>query len=440
MQSKPYDMVFKLKSLSKIKEGFEILYSEKGKQKYEEFKAKYSTIITAIGNSNQGKSFILSKITDIKIPNGHSINTKGLSIYFIDNFSKNNSNQNLIIIDTEGYQKVRTISNEERIKINKLNKIEKEEKINNFLLDKQITEDFIQNFSLYYSDFVIVVIGQLNLQEENLLTKIKENLNRQNLFIIHNLSLLEKKEEVQNYMKDIIEESFILNVRKMKMVHLNNKEEENVNSDYYIETIDEKQNLYLIHLIMAKEGSEAGNYYNQSCIKFLKNNILSFNQKMKFDLINKLSLFLCDSIYNYFETPQFDVKKNKNFKLITKDNIKIENNIFKIDVPYDLILNKLFYLNNKNGIQNGLIKTSFNYFKKNNEKEYDEDEEVENIKNKKKKRKKKKKKRKKKNRRKKKKKKERKKKRREEEKKKKKERELKKKKRKEKEVKEKKKK
>ena len=45
-------MIFKLKSLSKIKEGFEILYSEKGKQKYEEFKAKYSTIITAIGNSN----------------------------------------------------------------------------------------------------------------------------------------------------------------------------------------------------------------------------------------------------------------------------------------------------------------------------------------------------------------------------------------------------
>ena len=78
-------------------------------------------------------SFILSKITDIKIPNGHSINTKGLSIYFIDNFYKNNSNQNLIIIDTEGYQKVRTISNEERIKINKLNKIEKEENINNFL-------------------------------------------------------------------------------------------------------------------------------------------------------------------------------------------------------------------------------------------------------------------------------------------------------------------
>ena len=39
-------------------------------------------------------------------------------------------------------------------------------------------------------------------------------------------------------MKNIIEKSFILNVRKMTMGYLNNKEEENVNSDYYIETID----------------------------------------------------------------------------------------------------------------------------------------------------------------------------------------------------------
>ena len=103
-------------------------------------------------------------------------------------------------------------------------------------------------------------------------------------------------------MKNIIEESLLLNVIKKKMFN---------NFDYYIETIDKKKNLYLIHLIMAKEGSEAGNYYNQLCIKFLKNNILSFNQKMKFDLINKFSFFLCDSIYNYFETPQFDVKKMK---------------------------------------------------------------------------------------------------------------------------------
>ena len=31
---------------------------------------------------------------------------------------------------------------------------------------------------------------------------------------------------------------------------------------------------------MTKKGSEEGNYYNQSCIKFLKDYILSFNQKV----------------------------------------------------------------------------------------------------------------------------------------------------------------
>ena len=91
MKSKQYDIIFKIKSLSKIKEGFQILYSQTGKEKYEEFKEKNSSIITAIGNSNQGKSFILSKIIEKGIPNGHCINTEGLSIFFVDDFSKINS-------------------------------------------------------------------------------------------------------------------------------------------------------------------------------------------------------------------------------------------------------------------------------------------------------------------------------------------------------------
>ncbi len=78
-------------------------------------------------------------------------------------------------------------------------------------------------------------------------------------------------------MKNIIEESLFLNVIKKKMFFSNKEKEEikNVNYDYYIEKIDEKKDLNLIHLIMAKEESEAGNYYNQSCIKFLKDNILN---------------------------------------------------------------------------------------------------------------------------------------------------------------------
>ena len=50
-----------------------------------------------------------------------------------------------------------------------------------------------------------------------------------------------------------------------------------------------------------------------------------------------------------------------------------------------LKLKRLFFIDDVNEIKNGLIKTFFNYLKKDNEKEDDEDEEEENIKNKKKK-------------------------------------------------------
>ena len=53
-----YDIILDLKSISKLKEGFPIIYSEAGKEKYNELKEKGGVMITAIGNSNKGKTYI----------------------------------------------------------------------------------------------------------------------------------------------------------------------------------------------------------------------------------------------------------------------------------------------------------------------------------------------------------------------------------------------
>ena len=42
------------------------------------------------------------------------------------------------------------------------------------------------------------------------------------------------------------------------------------NQNYYLES---KDKLNIIHLIMSREGSEEGNYYNQSTILFLRKQI-----------------------------------------------------------------------------------------------------------------------------------------------------------------------
>ena len=120
-----YDIVFDLKSLSKLKEGFPIIYSKTLKDKYDELKKEDVYVITAIGNSNKGKTYILSKIFEAELPFGHS--TKGISIKYINN-------KKYIIIDTEGSGKSIKISNEDKNEINKLNKNEKFKKIQNNII------------------------------------------------------------------------------------------------------------------------------------------------------------------------------------------------------------------------------------------------------------------------------------------------------------------
>ena len=83
----PYDLEININSILGFLKGWDIVYSNDGKKRYEFAKRNRTKIFSVIGNKNKGKSFILSKISEIKIPSGHSISTKGLSIFFPDNFT-----------------------------------------------------------------------------------------------------------------------------------------------------------------------------------------------------------------------------------------------------------------------------------------------------------------------------------------------------------------
>ena len=216
-----YDVILNLQSLANITEGFEIEYnSEEAIKKVEELKKEPGIVITAIGNSNQGKSFILSKISDIKIPSGYSISTKGLSIFFPDNLAEKGANRRYIILDTEGSQNAITITEEDRNEIDKLKGIERMDKIEARSRDRQMTENFLQSFALDSAHIVIAVVGQLTFQDQKFLNRIKESTKNKNLFIVHNLMFLEKKEQVEDHMKDVIQSSLFFNLVERKMISL----------------------------------------------------------------------------------------------------------------------------------------------------------------------------------------------------------------------------
>jgi len=58
--------------------------------------------IGIIGNSNKGKSFILSKLSKIEFPSGTSIKTEGLSIKYPD--LKDFPNRRIILLDSAGLE------------------------------------------------------------------------------------------------------------------------------------------------------------------------------------------------------------------------------------------------------------------------------------------------------------------------------------------------
>ena len=363
-----YDIVLNLKSLSNLKEGFQINYTEKGRNKINEFKKEDGCVITAIGNSNKGKSYILSKISEFKIPSGYHVTTHGLSILFPDNLTKE-LNKRFIILDTEGSQNAITIDDEKREEIEKLKEEKKIEKTEEISRDKQMTENFLQSFALESSHIVIAVVGQLTFQDQKFLNRIKEISKRKNLFIVHNLMFLEKKDQVETYIKDTIEASLFFKLEKQIMINLGNKEKEKDNElrYIYVEEIgdDEKKKNHIILLIMAREGTEAGNYYNKTTIDYLRDNIIAIPKQSKFDVIEKFKKFLCVNASQYFDVPNMSENQLERAQIITSKDIECDDNTFKLNIDSDLKLKKCFTdeigLISYKGL---MITPPFSYFKK----------------------------------------------------------------------------
>ena len=99
--------------------------SDKGKQNYEKYKETKNLKIGIVGNSNKGKSFLLSKISKTNLPSGTSIRTEGLSIKYPD--LEKYKDRKIILLDSAGLE---TPVLREQIPSDNINKEEQENNIN----------------------------------------------------------------------------------------------------------------------------------------------------------------------------------------------------------------------------------------------------------------------------------------------------------------------
>ena len=396
-----YDVIIDIKSIKDITKGWEVKMNERAENEYENFKKGKIIKIGVIGNSNKGKSFLLSKISKIKLPSGTSIRTEGLSIKYPelneyknrkialldscglespiliedsfkrkkineekkeennkedkkddnninnkeDKIDDNNINNEEDKIKEENEDDIKEEKNEENNKEEKKEennkeklKLEKEgpnEKkdiveINSKELfkiksrEKLITELFLQNYIIYNSDILIIVVGILTYSEQKLVHRIKIEIQKSKLdkqiYVIHNLMTYTSRKQIEEYINDYLLNSLTFNLEEG---HKISTKKEELTGTYFYE-VNTTPKIY--HLIFANDGSEAGKYYNDFTLNFLENHFQEVTDLKPFDVIETVKERFIETYKEFIEKPEKSLKKsdfdNSNNKLIKLNNPK----------------------------------------------------------------------------------------------------------------------
>ncbi len=270
-----YDVIIDIDSINALKyKGWEIKYNEERKEIYEKIINEKTIKIGFLGLNNVGKSFILGLIANVIIPTGHSIATKGISIKYTE--GENKSEKGICLLDSAGFDTP-------LLKDELLIKKKKEDYIKNTYFqifgeleyelakDKTQTERFIEQLIISLSDMLILVVGKLTRTEQKLITRIKnivkerDNCQIKTIIIIHNLAQYHKKIEIENHINNNLKQSATFNLIENKIIGIKKYEDRT-----FFEEESNQGDIKVFHYIMAKQGTEAGDYYNNLTLKLIK--------------------------------------------------------------------------------------------------------------------------------------------------------------------------
>ena len=363
--TKFYDVIIPIQSIKDITKGWEIKVSDRYKNNYHNLITEKAVRIGIIGNSNKGKSFILSKLSKIQLPTGTSIKTEGLSIKYPDLIKY--QDRRIVLLDSAGLETPVLISSDENRELlvqgnNQQNSanVDKDKAGNDLFKEKSkekiITELFLQDYIIYNSDILILVVGILTYSEQKILNKIKTKLKREKaltksnntLFIIHNLMTFTTIQQVESYIQETLLMSATFQLEKN--VKINTRIEEQRGVCYY----EKNSNPKIFHLIFANEYSEAGRYYNDYTLSFIEKSY-ELNIDLKgFDIVKTVKeRFLVES--------KDIIELNPDEKIEFVDS---PNTLIKLKTPTTITLKKFFIdeLGFQNMKANG-FEPNYSYYK-----------------------------------------------------------------------------
>ena len=355
-----YDVIVSINSIKDINNGWNIKFSERFRANYPYLINQNVLKIGIIGNSNKGKSFILSKLSKINLPSGTSIKTEGLSIKYPE--MSIYKNRRITLLDSAGLETPVLTGNSNNLQNQNIGPEAKNNKMSEYFKEKSrekiITESFLQNYITHYSDILIIVVGILTYSEQKILNRIKMKLNKGDLSkkpnnilcVIHNLMTYTTVPQVEYYIKETLLKSATFKLEKKDPVNLN------TDTNTGICFFERNNNAKIFHLIFANDYSEAGAYYN--------NNTLTFMEHL-FDVNTDLQGFdIIESVKERFKEVSKDIFEN------LQGDIEFENCLdsIKLKYPKDLTLKKFFI--DELGFSNmraNKFEPKYNYYKTNNQ-------------------------------------------------------------------------
>ena len=306
-----YDIIVHIDSIKDINKGWKLEMSPNAEKNYKNFKTQQVLRIGVIGNANKGKSFILSKISKMKLPSGMSIKTEGLSIKYPD-LTGGFNNRKIALLDSAGLETPVLVDD---IKDNEKNEIFKEKS-----REKLITELFLQNYIVNNSDILIVVVDSLSFSEQKLLLKVKKEMERAKrkipLYIIHNLKTFITIKQVEDYIQNTLLKSATF---KLEKSHNINTKYNHISDIHCYNEITQDKDQKIVHFIYANEGSPAGEKYNNFGLDYIEKAYQGIFGLQPFDVIESIK-------ERYIKVSKDITEKTE------KENLS--NDSFQSDDPY----------------------------------------------------------------------------------------------------------
>jgi len=354
--SSPYDTIIHINSIFELeKEGWEVWFRDR--DDFEKKRKKDTIIVGVAGLYNKGKTWIINNLAESNFSSGFHVHTVGLSVKYSEYENKVAS-----YLDTAGFEtpiqfydkKNPKTSFDNKFHIQNRSSYEITEAQKLKIKDRHVTEDLLQNFILEKADIILIVVGQLAFSDQKLINRILSYYGPtgKEMFIIHNFFELHEIRHVMEMIEEDIFGAFEVKISTMEI------SKELSSSGFY------NQELYINmafphvrHLVVAREGTPAGDYFNKPAFNFLRALIQSNSPREPFDIINVLTSYTQKNLHKYIETNGIDsyqiyldeVNGITKVKCKTDDIFKLKPISFDVNgallrptddsvVQYDLIL------------------------------------------------------------------------------------------------------